>query len=67
MHYYKACAYGLMGQAQPACQWLEKAITLDESLRENAQTDTDFDAIRHEPTFESLVGKGKEDRPGLDN
>lgn len=54
-YYNKACALALMGNLADACVWLEKAIGLDETYREMARNDSDFDAIRDAPAFQALV------------
>jgi len=54
-HYNKACAYALMKKPTESCDWLAKAITLDEKYRQMAQTDQDFDPIRNDQTFQSSV------------
>jgi tetratricopeptide (TPR) repeat protein len=56
-HFNKACAYALLENPAQACRSLEQAITLNEKYREMAQTDSDFDPIRHTPTFQALVEK----------
>ncbi len=35
---------------------LGQSIAIDESFREFAQTDSDFDSIRDDPRFKQLVG-----------
>jgi tetratricopeptide (TPR) repeat protein len=51
-----ACAESLLGRADDAIGHLEQSIANDESFRELARTDTDFDPIREEPRFRELVG-----------
>lgn len=56
-YYKKACVYALMGKPLiEILDALKKAIDLDASIREQAQTDEDFASIRHEPAFRALVG-----------
>ncbi len=62
-YYNKACAYALMKEIEQACEWLEKAINLDETCREMAQTDEDFDGIRDDPAFQALIEKGRDASP----
>ena len=50
-----ACAYSLMGEKSRAVGHLAKAIQLDEANRELAKTDTDFDPVRNDPEFRTLV------------
>jgi tetratricopeptide (TPR) repeat protein len=54
--YNKACAYALQKQIDSALENLAKAIQLkpDEN-REMAKTDSDFEAIRHDPRFQTLL------------
>jgi tetratricopeptide (TPR) repeat protein len=51
-----ACAESLLGQANEAIDHLRQSIANDESFRELAQTDSDFDPIRHDSRFKELVG-----------
>jgi tetratricopeptide (TPR) repeat protein len=51
-----ACAESLLGQADEAIDHLRQSIANDESFRELAQTDSDFDPIRHDSRFKELVG-----------
>jgi quercetin dioxygenase-like cupin family protein len=51
-----ACAESLLGRTDDAIGHLEQSIANDESFRELARTDTDFDPIRDEPRFRELVG-----------
>jgi tetratricopeptide (TPR) repeat protein len=50
-----ACAESLLGRADDAIGHLQQSIAIDESFREFAQTDTDFDAIRDDARFQELV------------
>jgi hypothetical protein len=50
-----ACAESLLGRADDAIGHLQQSIAIDESFREFAQTDTDFDAIRKDARFKELV------------
>ena len=56
-----ACAESLLGRGGDAIGHLEQSIANDESFRELARTDTDFDPIRDDPRFTALVG-----RPGAE-
>jgi tetratricopeptide (TPR) repeat protein len=51
-----ACAESLLGRADDAVDHLGQSIGIDESFRELAQTDSDFDSIRDDPRFKELVG-----------
>ena len=58
--YDMSCSYGLLGDSENACSWLEKAIQLrPDRYREMAKTDTDFDAIRDDPRFQALIEGGE--------
>ena len=49
--YNLACAEGLFGRPDDALVHFERAIELQPTLRDAAQTDTDFDPIRADPRF----------------
>ena len=49
--YNLACCESLVGEREAALEHLRRAIELNEDFREYAKTDTDFDAIRDDPTF----------------
>jgi tetratricopeptide (TPR) repeat protein len=53
MHYNLACFLSLAGDKDDALAELRTAIERDESFRELAKTDADFDPIRNEPGFPS--------------
>jgi len=55
-HYNKACCYALQGNWEAAIASLQRAIELDDSNREMAKTDTDFDGIRDSVQFQVLIG-----------
>jgi tetratricopeptide (TPR) repeat protein len=54
-YYNRSCAYALMSCAGEACEWLQKAIDLDEKYRPMAREDQDFDAIREHACFKALM------------
>ncbi len=54
-HYNKACCYALMGDVIEAVDCLSRAIALDSKYREMAKTDSDFDGIRGEEWFQTIV------------
>jgi tetratricopeptide (TPR) repeat protein len=51
-----ACAESLLGRTDDAIDHLRRSIAIDESFRELAQTDSDFDPIRDYSRFRELVG-----------
>lgn len=55
--YNRACGYALSKQLDNALESLQQAITLDDTNQyiEMAQTDSDFENIRHEPKFIALL------------
>jgi tetratricopeptide (TPR) repeat protein len=54
--YNLACLFALQGQLDPALDWLARAIEREESHRNDARTDSDFDSIRTDVRFVALVG-----------
>jgi tetratricopeptide (TPR) repeat protein len=50
-----SCGYALMGDDRKACEWLQAAIALDESCREKAREDGDFDSVRESVCFQALL------------
>ena len=52
-HYNMACYLALLNQAEMALIHLDAAIEIDESFRESAKTETDFDSIRGTAEFQS--------------
>lgn len=57
--YNKGVLYGLQGKVESAIDALKQAITLDPKYREMAKTDTDFDPIRHDPRFQTLLNSAE--------
>ena len=54
--YNRACAYSLQGNTELALENLRRAIDCHPERRyELAKTDTDFDPIRHDPRFQTLI------------
>lgn len=53
--YSSACAYALQREVELSCTWLRRAIQMDLNYLEMARTDTDFDSIRDEPEFQTLL------------
>ena len=56
VYYNKACCYGLQKNIDLAIDTLQQAINLDSECRELAETDSDFDGIRQDDRFQSLIG-----------
>jgi hypothetical protein len=54
--YNLACSDALSGHTADAIDHLRRAISASEKFRANAREDSDFDAIRDEPSFKALVG-----------
>jgi mannose-6-phosphate isomerase-like protein (cupin superfamily) len=54
--YNLACAESMLGRADEAITHLEQSIASQERFRELAKNDTDFDPIRDDPRFGTLVG-----------
>lgn len=55
VHYNLACFTGLAGEKDEALEHLRIALELRPTFRESAQGDSDFDPIRDDPRFDSLV------------
>jgi tetratricopeptide (TPR) repeat protein len=53
-----ACAESLLGRTDDAIAHLRESIANDDSFRESAQSDSDFDPIRGDARFKELVGTG---------
>ncbi len=56
LFYNLACCESLAGRPSDAVEHLRQAIELSEQFRALAKDDSDFDQIRDEPAFETLVG-----------
>jgi tetratricopeptide (TPR) repeat protein len=56
LYFNTACCESRSGQAPEAIEHLRRAIELWDGCRELAEHDSDFDAIRHEPAFQALLG-----------
>lgn len=50
-----ACYSALQGDVEQCCDFLQKAIDVDESIRELIDDEKDFDAVRSHPQFSTLV------------
>jgi hypothetical protein len=57
LHYNVACCESLAGRTAEAVEHIRQAVDLWEGCRDMAKTDSDFDLIRDEPEFKSLVGR----------
>ena len=58
MAYYNlACVYALDGDEKSAITNLEKALSLERTLKKDAQNDPDFDSIRESAAFIKLLSK----------
>jgi tetratricopeptide (TPR) repeat protein len=53
--YNKACCYALQSQVELTIADLKEAIELNPKYREMAKTDSDFDSIRNDDRFQSLI------------
>ena len=56
--YNLACSYAREGDLNTALPYLLESILLDEAFREEAKFDPDFDPVRDEPAFQSIVEGG---------
>jgi len=54
--YNLACYLALDGDRDRTLELLERAIELESAFQEHAQTETDFDALREDPEFRSIIG-----------
>jgi tetratricopeptide (TPR) repeat protein len=61
-----ACAESLLGRTDDAVEHLRQSIARDESFRELARGDTDFDPIREDQRFKGLVGPPAGESPPPD-
>jgi len=56
LYFNVACCESLAGETAAALEHLGRAVELYDGCREMAKEDSDFDAIREEPAFATLVG-----------
>jgi tetratricopeptide (TPR) repeat protein len=54
-YYGIACAYGSMGDASHATQYLIKAIALDKNVKKDARSEKDFDRVRKDKGFLEVI------------
>ena len=57
LYYNTACCESLAGRAGDAVEHLRRAIDIWEGCRDMATNDSDFDPIRDDPSFQSLIGR----------
>jgi quercetin dioxygenase-like cupin family protein len=62
-YFNAACLEARLGDRERAFEYLERAVELEPGAREYAQKDSDFDSIRDDDRFKSLV-PGQVDAPG---
>lgn len=55
LNYNKACTYALKGNINLALENLTQAINLNSQYLEKAKIDTEFDKIRHDFHFITLI------------
>ena len=56
MAYYNlACIHSLKKETNQAMFFFQKAITLDPSYKDHSKKDTDFNNVRHHPTYQGLI------------
>jgi hypothetical protein len=55
LHYNLACYLSLANRKDEAIEYLAKALALDEGYRKLIDGERDFDPIRSDPDFQSLV------------
>lgn len=53
--YNIACCYALLGEKEPALQWLDKAFQMGWRSYSHAQTDTDLNILHGDPRFIKIV------------
>lgn len=59
--YYVACAYAMMGDREKALECLEKAVQVRPRFSiERARLDKDFESLRDNPRFQTLVNPSSE-------
>lgn len=56
LHYNLACYWTLAGDKAHALSYLGEALRRDGDYRELINSETDFDALRNDPDFQSLIG-----------
>jgi tetratricopeptide (TPR) repeat protein len=56
-YYNLACLHAIQGEVEKGLDYLRKAVSLDESVRQWARKDGDLKGLRSLPGFEEVVGK----------
>jgi len=56
VHYNLACYWSLAQHLDHALRYLSQALTMDEKYRLLIESESDFDPIRSDPGFQSLIG-----------
>ena len=57
LFYNQSCCYAMLGEVEPSLEVLSDAILLNEECIEMANNDLDFNKIRYNPKFQSLLNK----------
>jgi len=58
-YYNLACLHAIKGETRQGIEYLEKAISLDNSVRDWAQKDTDLENLRVLPEFMEIMTRKK--------
>ncbi|GIW93358.1 MAG: hypothetical protein KatS3mg110_1399 [Pirellulaceae bacterium] len=58
VHYNLACYWSLAGNRDLALRYLSQALSLDPRYRDLVDDEPDFNPIRHDPEFQSIVALG---------
>ncbi len=53
--YNLSCYYSLAGEKEDALSWLGRALRMDASLKKLIACESDFDSIRNDPDFQTLM------------
>ena len=56
LHYNLACYWSLIADRQRALRYLAEALAIDGNLRDLIDGESDFDVLRSDPLFRSLIG-----------
>lgn len=56
LHYNLACYWSLVADRRKALRYLAEALAIDGNLRELVHGEPDFDTLRSDPLFRSLIG-----------
>ncbi|MBW2609590.1 MAG: tetratricopeptide repeat protein [Deltaproteobacteria bacterium] len=55
-YYNLACLHAIRGETRQGIEYLKKAVSLDHSVRDWAQRDTDLENLRVLPEFKEIIG-----------